>query len=113
MTESYEDAIKIIMREHRVDEPTAALMVADVYPALAAFDATSQPDIAFDPVDADSVGLVYHKPSPAGRPVPVDDDRSPAGAIFAQAERLEAKRNGDRYRSMGRRTSMHEIDGGL
>lgn len=108
MTESYEDAIRIIMREHRVDEPTAALMVADIYPALTAFDATSLPDIDFDPLDTESVGIVYHKPLPAGRAVPVDDDRSPAGALFAQAERLEAKRNGDRYRQMGRRTSMHE-----
>lgn len=107
MQESYEDAIRIIMREHKVDEPTAALIVADVYPALAAFDASTQPDIAFDPVDAEAVGLVYHKPLPSGRAVPVDDDRSPAGAIFAQAERLAAKRTGDRYRKMSRATSMH------
>jgi hypothetical protein len=107
--ESYEDAIKIIMREHKVDEPTAALMVADIYPALTAADeeASRRARVDFDPIDSEALGLLYTPPAPKGRPVPIDDDRSPAGAILAQAERMEAKRTGDHYRNLSKRTSMH------
>ena len=107
MSESYEDAIRIIMRQHKVDEPTAALMVADIYPALVSFDRDAEPGLSFDDFDSVDVGVLYTPPAKPGRVVPVDDDRSPAGALFAQAERLEAKRHGDRMRSLSRRTSGH------
>lgn len=96
------------MKHKKVDLATAELMVAELYPSLDLAD--SVPDVAFDPIDADSIGLVYHPPVPEGRPVPIDEDRSPAGSLFAQAERLAAKREGDRYRQMSKGTSMHTVD---
>jgi hypothetical protein len=108
--ESYESAIQSIMRERRVDEQTAGLIVAEVYPALVAFDRDAEPDLAFDDFDSVDVGVVYTPPAKPGRVVPVDEDRSPAGSLLAQAERLAAKRNGDRYRKMSKGTSMHTVD---
>ena len=110
MAESFDEAVRILMRQHKVDEPTAALLVADVYPSLVAFDRDAEPDLAFDDFDSVDVGVVYTPPAKPGRVVPVDEDRSPAGSLLAQAERLAAKRNGDRYRKMSQGTSMHTVD---
>lgn len=110
MAESFDEAVRILMRQHKVDEPTAALMVADVYPALVAFDRDAEPGLAFDDVDAVDYGMTYTPPAKPGRVVPVDDERSPQGALVAQAERLAAKRSGDRYRQLSRGTSMHTVD---
>lgn len=109
MAESFEEAVQTIMRSRKVDERTAELIVADIYPALHAWDAGSRDDLAFDSVDDIEVPL-YTPPVRRGRVVPIDDPRSPQGAIFAQAERLEAKRNGDRYRAMSRRAGGHYHD---
>lgn len=107
---SYDEAVRTLMRQHKVDEPTAALMVADVYPALSAFDPDSEPAIAFDNPDNLGVPAVYHPPSPAGRVIPVDDEPSPAWALEAQKARTQAQLDGDHYRNMSRRTSMHTVD---
>lgn len=106
MSLSYEEAIAAIVKGHSVSEETAALMVADIYPGLADESQTIQDDIAFDPIG--DAPLLYRAPLPEGQPVPVDDERSPAGALAAQAARNEAAAEGDRYRRLSRRTSLHE-----
>ncbi len=108
---SYSDAVRAIMRKHKVDERTAELMVADIYPALSAFDPDSEPAIAFDHPDEVVMEGVYHPPAPAGKVVPVDDEPSPAWALAAQQARTEAEVDGNRYRALSRRTSFHSVDG--
>lgn len=110
---SYDEAVRTIMREHKVTEATAGYMVADLYPELVALDGVSEhlPDIRFDHVDPEEgAGLVHHVERPAGRPVPVDDEPSPAWAVEAQKARTAAQIEGDRYRNMSRRTSFHSVD---
>jgi hypothetical protein len=107
---SYSDAVRAIMRKHKVDERTAELMVADIYPALSAFDREAEPAIAFDHPDEVVMEGVYHPPVQAGKVVPIDDEPSPAWAIEAQKARTAAEVEGDRYRALSRRTSFHSVD---
>lgn len=107
---SYDEAVRTIMRQHKVDEPTAALMVADIYPALSAFDPESVPAVAFDRPDEVEVGGVYHPPVEGGRVIPVDDPPSPAWAIETQRRRTEAEVAGDRYRRLSERASLHTVE---
>lgn len=103
---SYDEAVATIQRQQKVDYATACLMVAELYPRLSLDEVDES--VAFDPIDTDEgAGLVYHRPLPAGKVVPVDEDRSPQGSIAAMAARLEAQRNGDRYREISRHVGGH------
>jgi hypothetical protein len=106
---SYDDAIRTIMRQQKVDYATAALLVGEVYPRLASLD-EAVPEVAFDNPETVAVDGVYHPPVAEGRPIPVDDEPSPAWALAAQRARTEAEVEGNRYRSMSRRTSFHTVD---
>ena len=102
---SYEDAIRTIQREHRVDEPTAALMVAEIYPSLG--DGEERDSARFDDPDELGVPFVYHAPVAEGRVVQVDADRSPAGEVAALEARIGAQQDGDHYRRLSRHIGGH------
>lgn len=102
---SYSEAVESVMRRRKCSEDEAALLVAEEYRAAVDYEELASPDHLLDSEDEAEVWLRDHGQT-TGKPVQVDEDRSPAGTIFAQAERMAAKADGDYYREMSKRTSM-------
>lgn len=106
---SFEEATKAIAKSKRVDEDTAALLVADLYATANEAEDEHLASARLDPVVADDSLGSYHVPRTDGRRVQVDDGRSPEGAKVAERSRVAAKHDGDRYRELSRRAGFHRI----
>jgi len=103
---SFQEAVEAVAKRRNISEDEAALIVAEEYGRLAAVeDQAVLSDVLLDDLDEAEVWLRQHEVA-TGRPVPIDEERSPFGMIQAQADRMEAKREGDRYRDLSKRTSL-------
>lgn len=105
MSTSFQEAVEAVAKRRKISEDEAALIVAEEYGQVAALEEAGEDDERFDDVDEAEVWLRQHEVA-NGRPVPIDEERSAAGTIHAQAERMQAKREGDHYRDLSRRTSL-------
>lgn len=106
MTTSFQDAVEAVAKRRKISEDEAALIVAEEYGEVATIEESYDESLLLDDVDATEAWLREYAPA-VGRTIKVDEDRSPAGVIQAQADRMEARRSGDRYRELSRRTSLH------
>lgn len=106
MSTSFDEACEAVAKRRKITYEEAALIVAEEYGEVATFEDESDDSLLLDDVDATEAWLREYDMS-CGKVVRVDEDRSPAGLIQAQAERMEARRTGDRYRELSRRTSLH------
>ena len=110
MSTSFQEAVEAVAKRRKISEDEAALIVAEEYGQVADYEDTIEDrwghtsSLLDEPDEAD-VWLRQHE-APSGRAIPIDEDRSAAGTIFAQAERMAAKADGDYYREMSKRTSM-------
>jgi hypothetical protein len=105
MSTSFQEAVEAVAKRRNISEDEAALIVAEEYAQVAAREDAGPDDGLLDEVDEAEVWLRQHEVA-TGRPVPIDEERSPFGMIQAQADRMEAKREGDRYRELSKRTSL-------
>lgn len=106
MTTSFDEACEIVAKRRKISYEEAALLVAEEYAEVALLEDESDDSLLLDDVDATEAWLREYDQS-CGKIVRVDEDRSPAGVIQAQADRMQARREGDRYRELSRRTSLH------
>ncbi len=102
MSTSFEEAVAIVAKRRKISEDEAALIVAEEYATLTEIEEADPEGRLLDAPDDAEVWLRQHEVV-RGRPVPIDEDRSAQGTIFAQAERMAAKAEGDWYREMSRR----------
>lgn len=106
MTTSFQEAVEAVAKRRKISEDEAALIVAEEYAEVATIeDEGYDESLLLDDADATEAWLREYAPA-AGRTIKIDEDRSPAGVIQAQADRMEARRSGDRYRMLSKRTSM-------
>lgn len=103
MTTSFQEAVEAVAKRRNIHEDEAALIVAEEYGQVASIEEAEADDSLLDEVDEAEVWLRQHE-APAGRPVPIDEERSAMGTMHALAERMAAKEEGDRYRELSRRT---------
>ena len=106
MSTSFDEAVEAVAKRRKISYEEAALIVAEEYGEVATIEEGDDDGLLLDDVDATEAWLREYDIS-CGKVVRVDEDRSPAGTIQAQADRMEARRNGDRYRELSRRTSLH------
>lgn len=103
---SFEEATTALAKKRRISYEEAELIVAEHY------DVYIKPDqefIVFD--DPDWVEpFNYSKPAPRGRVVRFDEELSPRAALNRERTVAADKMEGDRYRAMSRRTSLHVND---
>ena len=104
MSTSFQEAVEAVAKRRKISEDEAALIVAEEYGQVAALEEAEPDDERFDEIDEADVWLRQHE-APSGRAIPIDEDRSAAGTIFAQAERMLAKEEGDYYRELSRRVN--------
>ncbi len=107
MSTSFEEAVAAVAKRRKCSEDEAALIVAEEYQAVTLLE-EAEPDVSLlDDEDDAEVWLRDYSQACPVRIVKVDEDRSPAGMIQAQADRMQARREAERYREMSRRTSLH------
>ena len=107
MATSFAEAVEAVAKRRKISEDEAALIVAEEYGQVADYEDGLDLIIdksKFDEIDEADVWLRQHE-APSGRAIPIDEDRSAAGTIFAQAERMLAKEEGDYYRELSRRVN--------
>lgn len=107
MSTSFQEAVEAVAKRRKISEDESALIVAEEYASVASIEEAEPDDTLLDNEDEAELWLRDHTRRAPRRVVKVDEDRSPAGTIQAQADRMQARREGERYRELSRRASLH------